>query len=436
VRDCLDSCQRGARFWTPPRVSSLASDLPVQHRTWEYLTEKFTNKTPSEMTSVPAASIFESPEPVLYANGTTWVTANGTTWVTAMALVAALVSSAALGRVKSFSNHEKLEHVLPQARLKFRDGHGPQPRRRRDRGLLLLFVLTVAGVAGAEAACSGCAPGTSGPDAGPCDPCPLGMYKEVAGSHACSACPVDTYSTTEGADSAAVCISCPPRSSTKGAAGRGSALSCECVTNAYPRVSSGPAECLPCPKGALCTGGDCALQNVVNGLALCAGDADAILGKWSPGPEGMYVLISCPPGHQIVNTTHIVQQCKPCEPSTYIVDVLKPCSSCPLGASCPGLARNFLLHMEERKCFAWLLDSYDCLFLPLLPADMVPLQTLQTATQMVLNFCRRLPIPSGRLSGLRAMMCHDTGFSSVRQGYEILVVNFLYFMDVNIYLQQ
>ena len=232
-------------------------------------------------------------------------------------------------RMKNLSKQEKLER---EAGLKFRDGHGQQPRSRRDRGLLLLFVLTVAGIAGTEAACSGCAPGTSGPDAGPCDPCPLGTYKEVAGSHACSACPVDTYSTTEGAVSAAVCISCPPRSSTKGAAGNGSALSCECVTNAYPRVSSGPAECLPCPKGALCTGGECALQNMVNGLALCVGDADAILGQWSPGPEGMYDLISCPPGHQIVKANHDVQECKPCEPSTYIIDLLKPGQSCPLGA--------------------------------------------------------------------------------------------------------
>jgi hypothetical protein len=56
-------------------------------------------KTPSVMTSAPAASILESPEPVFYANGTTWVTA--------MALVAALVSSAALGRVNCATGRRK-----------------------------------------------------------------------------------------------------------------------------------------------------------------------------------------------------------------------------------------------------------------------------------------------------------------------------------------
>ena len=56
-------------------------------------------KTPSVMTSAPAASILESPEPVF--------SANGTTWVAAMALVAALVSSAALGRVNCATGRRK-----------------------------------------------------------------------------------------------------------------------------------------------------------------------------------------------------------------------------------------------------------------------------------------------------------------------------------------
>jgi len=96
-------------------------------------------------------------------------------------------------------------------------------------------------------------------------------------------------------------------------------------------------ECLKCPAGGNCMAG---------------GDAIELqLGNWIVR-DGMFVLTSCPLGHQLINTVdekravstndtelfaHDAQRCQACEPSTYIIDPLMPCQRCPQGASCPGL---------------------------------------------------------------------------------------------------
>jgi len=97
-------------------------------------------------------------------------------------------------------------------------------------------------------------------------------------------------------------------------------------------------ECLNCPAGGNCMAG---------------GDAIKLqLGNWVVR-DGLFVLTSCPLGHQLINTVdamravstndtsfaHDSQRCKPCEPSTYIIDPVMPCQPCPQGASCPGLIK-------------------------------------------------------------------------------------------------
>ena len=55
---------------------------------------------------------------------------------------------------------------------------------------------------------------------------------------------------------------------------------------------------------------------------------------------GMFLLRSCPPGHQLINTTNDGaldvdgQRCSKCQPNTYIVDQMRPCVKCPKGATC------------------------------------------------------------------------------------------------------
>ena len=57
-----------------------------------------------------------------------------------------------------------------------------------------------------------------------------------------------------------------------------------------------------------------------------------------------YVLKSCPPGHQLVNSaagqfTPTLQQCSACGAAKYIIDREAPCMDCPKGAQCPDGAQ-------------------------------------------------------------------------------------------------
>ena len=67
------------------------------------------------------------------------------------------------------------------------------------------------------------------------------------------------------------------------------------------------------------------------------------IGKWTV-EDGIYRLMSCPPGHQLVNAingkfSHDIQQCLPCQQSEYIVSSNNSdfsCQPCPVGAVCDG----------------------------------------------------------------------------------------------------
>ena len=74
-------------------------------------------------------------------------------------------------------------------------------------------------------------------------------------------------------------------------------------------IVKGSASCLRCPAGGICNGG--------NNLSFP-------LGTWEIS-NGTYILLSCPPGHQLVNSAHgifsqDVQECLPCKPSQYILN--------------------------------------------------------------------------------------------------------------------
>jgi len=55
-----------------------------------------------------------------------------------------------------------------------------------------------------------------------------------------------------------------------------------------------------------------------------------------------FLLKSCPPGHQLLNSSDaavfnpILQRCRPCGGTSYIIDREMPCQECPKGADCPG----------------------------------------------------------------------------------------------------
>ena len=60
---------------------------------------------------------------------------------------------------------------------------------------------------------------------------------------------------------------------------------------------------------------------------------------------GLFLLRSCPPGHQLINTTESgmvdldAQECRPCGALTYIIDQLGPCFKCPKGGDCSDITK-------------------------------------------------------------------------------------------------
>mmetsp|Transcript_14218 Transcript_14218/g.30377 ORF Transcript_14218/g.30377 Transcript_14218/m.30377 type:complete len:1807 (+) Transcript_14218:1506-6926(+) len=121
------------------------------------------------------------------------------------------------------------------------------------------------------------------------------------------------------------------------AAGAGRCVYCQVGTYSIIPLGVGSAAngtkpiCLNCPPVSTCTGG----SNVTLGL-----------GYWvkSDPKSGMFVLESCPAGHQLINSiggsfNHDVQRCEPCGPGKYILQSLDPkaaCQLCPAGAFCDG----------------------------------------------------------------------------------------------------
>ena len=102
---------------------------------------------------------------------------------------------------------------------------------------------------------------------------------------------------------------------------------------AKPLGHTSPA-CFNCPAGADCSAGG-------NKVTFPSG-------VWSLH-NGMIILVSCPPGYQLINSTdgtaygtfsHDNQECRPCKQNQYLVDQLENCQNCPSGAVCNGSGLN------------------------------------------------------------------------------------------------
>jgi hypothetical protein len=103
-----------------------------------------------------------------------------------------------------------------------------------------------------------------------CSICPAGTVAKVEGSTVCEACEVNAYS--------------PPGADT----------------------------CTLCPRGAVCPNGiECSLRNQgVN----CTGEVDwAIVGTWEQDDAtNLFKLVSCPAGHELINSIDALQECQQC----------------------------------------------------------------------------------------------------------------------------
>ena len=73
--------------------------------------------------------------------------------------------------------------------------------------------------------------------------------------------------------------------------------------------------------------------------------------------HGIYRLIKCPSGHQLINSTdgtsrgifsNDIQNCKPCSPGQYIIDPnIDVCQNCPVGESCMEMQFVSFVHAKE-----------------------------------------------------------------------------------------
>ena len=106
-----------------------------------------------------------------------------------------------------------------------------------------------------------CSSGFTGPNGGPCLPCPLGTYKNNNGSSSCSMCPANTYSETLASTNTSNCLPCalqslaPSGTSSRsqclcaaGSTGANGGPCNDCIAGTY-KGSNGSAACSPCGSG-------------------------------------------------------------------------------------------------------------------------------------------------------------------------------------------
>ena len=105
--------------------------------------------------------------------------------------------------------------------------------------------------------------------------------------------------------------------------------------------------CLTCPVGGNCRGGV---------------DVAFAIGRWIVS-DGVYLLISCPDGYQLVDYAQMGtfsqtnQQCVACSPDQYITDSDNSsiiCQQCPVGALCNGSSLTGLVNGSQ-----WVIDQND-----------------------------------------------------------------------------
>ena len=81
--------------------------------------------------------------------------------------------------------------------------------------------------------------------------------------------------------------------------------------------------------------------------------------------NGQFLLRSCPPGHQLLNTTADgaldveSQRCLPCPPNTYIIDQKYPCQKCPKGIrAAASWSPRLLLCLSVSVCLSTVLSLF------------------------------------------------------------------------------
>jgi hypothetical protein len=128
---------------------------------------------------------------------------------------------------------------------------------------------------------------------------------------------------------------------------------------------------------------------------------------------GRYLLKSCAPGSQLINTTDTgetqptldvdAQKCRPCGVTTYIIDQMHGCKKCPKGAGNPNTLSTLSLHPRFRKsrckvmCVCMCRCGYVSSFLIFYHYPVLP----QTAL-MVSSFLAKSLAACGRMSQQKA----------------------------------
>ena len=192
-----------------------------------------------------------------------------------------------------------------------------------------------------------CNAGYTGPDLGPCDPCPAGTYKDIAGSgvcvechdqssspagstqtsdcacnpghtitddDTCEPCPMGTFKDTWGSDACSAC-----RANSVSPAG--SAASDECVCDAGYAAAEDGASCVPCAAGSYKEApGSAPCQSCPDTTHSSAGSTevtDCVCNKGYEGPGGgpcdPVEPIKCDPGF----TGSEDGTCQPCPSGTF-----------------------------------------------------------------------------------------------------------------------
>ena len=176
----------------------------------------------------------------------------------------------------------------------------------------------------------------------------------------------------------------------------------ECGSGTYSvdplvgRSTTGPS-CLNCPQGGVCKGGS---------------DVQFYTGQWDI-ISGMYRLVGCPSGHQLVNSiggvfSHDIQDCLACSSSSYIGNPNNSnytCQNCPIGAVCDG---NSLTGLVTGS--VWSLDASTGIYI-LISCPMGYEKLAQSQGAQQCQLCQPLYYCPGSAVSSSKLQCPQNTFS-------------------------
>eukprot|EP00961_Rhodomonas_salina_P099424 1337023-Rhodomonas_salina.1 len=123
-----------------------------------------------------------------------------------------------------------------------------------------------------------------------CSACQPGTFKDSQEPRPCTACPANTYGILPGSTSLQTgCLSCPVRSTTRGATGSQGSEACLCLEDFYLAVNEldRVRECKRCPQGGLSADGKCVIasENLMQAL-----ERASLVGEWARQADGSFEL--------------------------------------------------------------------------------------------------------------------------------------------------